>query len=108
MTELRTCSRRSVHRSLAGCGGGEHSTSCASSAHSDRHHFRNRLVDRGNSHAGSGRVLFSWLKRRHRMKTEGPWELGDLLEGQNLVWDLIARGGSLHQVLDTLLRVIQL
>jgi hypothetical protein len=27
------------------------------------------------------------------MKTEGPWELGDLLEGQNLVRDLIARGG---------------
>ena len=25
------------------------------------------------------------------MKTEGPWELGDLLEGQNLVRDLIAR-----------------
>jgi hypothetical protein len=23
------------------------------------------------------------------MKTEGPWELGDLLEGQNLVRDLI-------------------
>ena len=42
------------------------------------------------------------------MKTEGPWELGDLLEGQDLVRDLIARGGSLHQVLDTLLRIIQL
>ena len=42
------------------------------------------------------------------MNTEGPWEVDDLLEGQNLVWDLIARGGSLHQVLDTLLRVIQL
>jgi GAF domain-containing protein len=47
-------------------------------------------------------------KKRHRMNTEGPWELGDLIEGQNLVRDLIARGGSLHQVLDTLLRVIQL
>jgi GAF domain-containing protein len=42
------------------------------------------------------------------MNTEGPWELGDLIEGQILVRDLIARGGSLHQVLDTLLRVIQL
>ena len=42
------------------------------------------------------------------MNTEGPWELSDLLEGQDLVWDLIARGGSLQQVLDTLLRVIQL
>lgn len=42
------------------------------------------------------------------MNTEGPWELGDLLEGQNLVLELIARGESLHQVLDTLLRVIQL
>ena len=42
------------------------------------------------------------------MKTEGPWELGDLLAGQNLVLEQIARGESLHQVLDTLLRVIQL
>ena len=42
------------------------------------------------------------------MNTEGPWEPGDLLEGQNLVLELIARGESLHQVLDTLLRVIQL
>ena len=42
------------------------------------------------------------------MNTEGPWELGDLLEGQNLVLELIARGESLYQVLDTLLRVIQL
>jgi len=41
--------------------------------------------------------------------TEGPWELGDLVvEGQNLVLDLVVRGESLHQVLDTLLRVIQL
>ena len=42
------------------------------------------------------------------MNPEGPLELGDLLEGQNLVLELIARGESLHQVLDTLLRVIQL
>jgi hypothetical protein len=42
------------------------------------------------------------------MNAEGHWDLGDLLEGQNLVRDLIARGGSHHQVLDTLLRVIQL
>jgi GAF domain-containing protein len=41
------------------------------------------------------------------VNTEGPWELGDLLVGQNLVVDLIARGESLQQVLDTLLRVIQ-
>ena len=42
------------------------------------------------------------------MNTEGPSGLGDLLVGQNLVLELIARGESLHQVLDTLLRVIQL
>ena len=42
------------------------------------------------------------------MSTESTWELGDLLEGQNLVLELIARGESLHQVLDTLLRIIQL
>ena len=42
------------------------------------------------------------------MNTEGPWELGDLLEGQTLVLELIAQGESLHQVLDTLLRIIQL
>jgi len=38
------------------------------------------------------------------MNQEGPWEL----EGRNLVLELIALGGSLTQVLDTLLRVIQL
>ena len=42
------------------------------------------------------------------MELQGDWELGDLLEGQNLVVELIAQGESLHQVLDTLLRVIQL
>jgi GAF domain-containing protein len=42
------------------------------------------------------------------VNTEGPLELGDLLEGQNLVLGLIARGESLRQVLDTLVRVIQL
>ena len=42
------------------------------------------------------------------MNTEDPRESGDLLEGQNLVLELIARGESLPQVLDTLLRVIQL
>ena len=42
------------------------------------------------------------------MNTDGPWELGEVLEAQNLVLELIARGESLHQVLDTLLRVIQL
>jgi GAF domain-containing protein len=42
------------------------------------------------------------------VNTDGPLELGDLLEGQNLVLDLIVRGESLHQVLDTLLRIIQL
>src|SRR5215813_13899496 len=42
------------------------------------------------------------------MNQEGSLELGDLLEGQNLVLELVARGESLHQVLDTLLRVIQL
>jgi GAF domain-containing protein len=42
------------------------------------------------------------------VNTEGTWELGDLLEGQNLVLELIARGESLYQVLDTLLRIIQL
>jgi GAF domain-containing protein len=42
------------------------------------------------------------------VNTEGSWGLGDLLEGQNLVVELIARGESLYQVLDTLLRVIQL
>ena len=41
------------------------------------------------------------------MNTEHTWGKGDLLEGQSLVLDLIARGESLHQVLDTLLRVIQ-
>src|SRR5580692_6804615 len=39
---------------------------------------------------------------------EDPRESGDLLEGQNLVLELIARGESLPQVLDTLLRIIQL
>jgi GAF domain-containing protein len=42
------------------------------------------------------------------VNTEDPREQGDLLEGQNLVLELIARGESLSQVLDTLLRVIQL
>lgn len=42
------------------------------------------------------------------MNTEGPWAPGDLLVGQNLVLEQIARGESLHQVLDTLLRIIQL
>ena len=42
------------------------------------------------------------------MDTEDSWELGELLEGQNLVVELIARGESLYQVLDTLLRIIQL
>lgn len=42
------------------------------------------------------------------MNTEDPREPADLLEGQNLVLELIARGESLHQVLDTLLRIIQL
>jgi GAF domain-containing protein len=42
------------------------------------------------------------------MNTEGPLELRELLEGQGLVLELIARGESLHQVLDTLLRIIQL
>ena len=42
------------------------------------------------------------------MSTNGIWEPGDVLEGQSLVLELIARGESLHQVLDTLLRVIQL
>ena len=42
------------------------------------------------------------------MSTKGTWEPGDVLEGQSLVLELIARGESLHQVLDTLLRVIQL
>jgi GAF domain-containing protein len=42
------------------------------------------------------------------VNTKGPWEPGDSLEGQNLVLGLIAQGESLHQVLDTLLRVIQL
>jgi GAF domain-containing protein len=42
------------------------------------------------------------------MNTERIWEPGNSLEGQKLVLDLIARGESLHQVLDTLLRVIQL
>jgi GAF domain-containing protein len=41
------------------------------------------------------------------MDTERSSGLG-LLEGQNLVLELIARGESLYQVLDTLLRVIQL
>ena len=42
------------------------------------------------------------------MNTEGSPGLGDLLEGQALVVELIARGESLYQVLDTLLRIIQL
>jgi len=42
------------------------------------------------------------------VNTEDPCGLGDLLEGQNLELELIARGESLYQVLDTLLRVIQL
>ena len=42
------------------------------------------------------------------MNTKRIWEPGELLEGQSLVLDLIARGESLHQVLDTLLRIIQL
>ena len=42
------------------------------------------------------------------MSAKGTWEPGDVLEGQSLVLELIARGESLHQVLDTLLRVIQL
>ena len=42
------------------------------------------------------------------MNTKGTWEPGDVLEGQSLVLELIARGESLHQVLDTLLRIIQL
>ena len=42
------------------------------------------------------------------MNPEDPWKLGDILEGQNLVLELIARGESLYQVLDTLLRIIQL
>ena len=42
------------------------------------------------------------------MSTNGIWEPGDVLEGQTLVLELIARGESLRQVLDTLLRVIQL
>jgi hypothetical protein len=41
------------------------------------------------------------------VNTEHTWGLGDLLEGQRLVMELIARGESLYQVLDTLLRVIQ-
>jgi GAF domain-containing protein len=40
------------------------------------------------------------------METEGTSGLG-LLEGQRLVLDLIARGAALPQVLDTLLRIIQ-
>jgi len=42
------------------------------------------------------------------VSTNGIWEPGDVLEGQTLVLELIARGESLRQVLDTLLRVIQL
>jgi GAF domain-containing protein len=42
------------------------------------------------------------------VNTNGTWEPRDVLEGQSLVLELIARGESLHQVLDTLLRVIQL
>jgi GAF domain-containing protein len=42
------------------------------------------------------------------MNMDDSLELGDLLEGQSRVVELIARGGSLSQVLDTLLRVIQL
>jgi len=42
------------------------------------------------------------------VSAKGTWEPGDVLEGQSLVLELIARGESLHQVLDTLLRVIQL
>jgi GAF domain-containing protein len=36
------------------------------------------------------------------------WETDDLLEGQNRVMELIAQGGTLTQVLDTLLKVLQL
>ena len=54
----------------------------------------------------SGRVLCSW-KKEASSEHGRPW-LGDLLVGQNLVLEQIARGESLHQVLDTLLRVIQL
>jgi GAF domain-containing protein len=42
------------------------------------------------------------------VNAEDPREPGDLFEGQNLVLELIARGESLSQVLDTLLRIIQL
>jgi GAF domain-containing protein len=42
------------------------------------------------------------------MNTSGPLEPIDLVEGQNLVLELIAGGESLYQVLETLLRVIQL
>jgi GAF domain-containing protein len=42
------------------------------------------------------------------VNAEGPSELGDLLECQTLVLELIARGETLYQVLDTLVRVIQL
>ncbi len=41
------------------------------------------------------------------METKGTSGMG-LLEGQNLVLELIARGETLPQVLDTLLRIIQL
>ena len=42
------------------------------------------------------------------MNTTETSEPRNLLDGQRLVLELIARGESLHQVLDTLLRIIQL
>lgn len=42
------------------------------------------------------------------MNTKPTQEPGGLLEGQSLVLELIARGESLQQVLDTMLRIIQL
>ena len=58
-----------------------------------------------------GRVLFGWREIGSRLdgkvNTEHTWRPGDVLEGQNLVLKLIAQGESLHQTLDTLLRVIQ-
>lgn len=64
----------------------------------------------GSRNLLTGLVEFSLvgLKRRHRVNTEGQFELGDLLECQTLVLELIAKGESIHQVLDTLLRIIQL
>jgi GAF domain-containing protein len=54
----------------------------------------------------SGLLEFSLVdtKKRKRVNPEGSWEL----EGRNLVLELIALGGSLNQVLDTLLRLIEL